>query len=252
MERPNAKASDGFSWYRYPFSAQQTTPASDPSDAAAKAARRAAHEARVAANQAAHPTLALGSPAPDFALPGVDGKIHKLSDYAASPVLAVVFMCNHCPIAQMYEQRVQQMADRLPEQRSSRGRDPGNAPKAMAIAELDSSDISDTFDEMKIRVQYKHLTYPYLYDGDTQEVTQAFGPQTTPHIFIFDKQRHLRYEGRIDNSYRIEMVKTHDAQNAIDALLANKEVPVDAHRSLWMLNQVEGRYLLPNEETRED
>ncbi|MGC1461460.1 MAG: redoxin domain-containing protein, partial [Terracidiphilus sp.] len=91
-----------------PLLGQQTTPAPD---AAAKAARRAAHEARVAANQAAHPTLPLGSPAPDFALPGVDGKIHKLSDYAASPVLAVVFMCDHCPIAQMYEQRVQQMAD---------------------------------------------------------------------------------------------------------------------------------------------
>jgi thiol-disulfide isomerase/thioredoxin len=209
-----------------PLLGQQTTPAPDTSDAAAKAARHAAHEARVAANKAAHPTLALGSPAPDFALPGVDGKIHKLSDYASSPVLAVVFMCNHCPIAQMYEQRVQQMADNYRNKGVAVVAIQGNAPKAMAIAELDSSDISDTPEEMKIRVQYKHLTYPYLYDGDTQEVTQAFGPQTTPHIFIFDKQRHLRYQGRIDNSYRIEMVKTHDAQNAIDALLANKEVPV--------------------------
>ena len=209
-----------------PLFAQQTAPAPGPSDDAAKAARRAAHEARVAANQAAHPTLAIGSPAPDFALPGVDGKIHKLSDYAASPVLVVVFMCNHCPIAQMYEQRVQQMADEYRNKGVALVVIQGNAPKAMAIAELDSSDISDTLDEMKIRVQYKHLTYPYLYDGDTQEVTRAFGPQTTPHIFIFDKQRHLRYEGHIDNSYRIEMVKTHDARNAIDALLANKEVPV--------------------------
>jgi thiol-disulfide isomerase/thioredoxin len=206
-----------------PLLGQQTTPAPD---AASTAARRAAHEARVAANQAAHPTLALGSPAPDFALPGVDGKIHKLSDYAASPVLAVVFMCDHCPIAQMYEQRVQQMADNYRNKGVAVVAIQGNAPKAMAIAELDSSDIGDTLDEMKIRVQYKHFTYPYLYDGDTQEVTRAFGPQTTPHIFIFDKARHLRYEGRIDNSYRIEMVKTRDAQNAIDALLANKEVPV--------------------------
>jgi thiol-disulfide isomerase/thioredoxin len=102
----------------------------------------------------------------------------------------------------------------------------GNAPKSMAIAELDSSDISDTLDEMKIRVQYKHLTYPYLFDGDQQKVTLAFGPNTTPHIFIFDKQRRLRYEGHIDNSYRMELVKTQDARNAIDALLANKEVPV--------------------------
>ena len=58
-----------------------------------------------------HPILALGSPAPDFALPGVDGQTHKLSDYASSPILVVVFTCNHCPIAQMYEQRIQQLAN---------------------------------------------------------------------------------------------------------------------------------------------
>ncbi len=233
-----------------PLLGQQATPASDSSDAAAKAARHAAHEARVAANKAAHPTLALGSPAPDFALPGVDGKTHKLSDYAASPVLAVVFMCNHCPIAQMYEQRVQQMADTYRNKGVAVVAIQGNAPKAMAIAELDSSDISDTFDEMKIRVQYKHLTYPYLYDGDTQEVTQAFGPQTTPHIFIFDKQRHLRYQGRIDNSYRIEMVKTHDAQNAIDALLANKEVPVTQTGPFGCSTKWKDDTYYLNEETR--
>jgi peroxiredoxin len=79
---------------------------------------------------------------------------------------------------------------------------------------------------MKIRVDYKHLRYPYLYDGETQSVTRAYGPQATPHIFIFDKERKLRYEGRIDNSYRMEQVKTQDARNAIDALLAGKEIPV--------------------------
>jgi peroxiredoxin len=102
----------------------------------------------------------------------------------------------------------------------------GNDPKAITIDELDSSDISDTLDEMKIRVQYKHLHYPYLYDGATQAVTRKYSPQATPHVFIFDKDRRLRYEGRMDNSYRIEMVKTQDARNAIDALLANKEVAV--------------------------
>jgi peroxiredoxin len=205
---------------------QQSGLAQEAPDAASQAARRAAHEARVKANEAAHPTLALGSPAPDFALPGVDGKIHKLSDYAASPVLAIVFMCNHCPIAQMYEQRVQQLANDYRDKGAAVVVIQGNAPRSMAIAELDSSDISDTLDEMKIRVQYKHLTYPYLYDGDTQNVTLAFGPKTTPHIFIFDKERRLRYEGHIDNSYRMELVKTQDARNAIDALLAGKEVPI--------------------------
>jgi peroxiredoxin len=173
-----------------------------------------------------HPTLALGSPAPDFSLPGVDGQIHKLSDYASSPVLVVAFTCNHCPIAQMYEKRIQQLATDYKDKGVAVVAIQGNDPQAIRIDELDSSDVSDTLPEMKIRVQYKHLTYPYLYDGDTQKVTRAYGPQATPHVFIFDQQRHLRYEGRIDNSYRTELVKTQDARNAIDALLAHKEVAV--------------------------
>jgi peroxiredoxin len=180
----------------------------------------------IASAEEVHPTLALGSPAPDFALPGVDGQIHKLSDYASSPILVVVFTCNHCPIAQMYEKRIQQLATDYKDKGVAVVAIEGNDPQAIRIDELDSSDLSDTLPEMKIRVQYKHLTYPYLYDGDTQKVTRAYGPQATPHAFIFDQQRHLRYEGRIDNSYRTELVKTQDARNAIDALLAHKEVAV--------------------------
>ena len=180
----------------------------------------------VASAEEVHPILALGSPAPDFSLPGVDGQIHKLSDYASSPILVVVFTCNHCPIAQMYERRIQQLADDYKNKGVAVVAIQPNDPQAIRIDELDSSDMSDTLPEMKIRVQYKHLTYPYLYDGETQQVTRAYGPQATPHVFIFDQQRHLRYEGRMDNSYRIELVKTQDARNAIDALLAHKEVAV--------------------------
>jgi peroxiredoxin len=173
-----------------------------------------------------HPILALGSPAPDFSLPGVDGKTHRLADYAASPILVVVFTCNHCPIAQMYEQRIQQLDVDYRDRGVSVVAIQGNDPQALRIDELDSSDMSDTLDEMKIRVEYQHLRYTYLYDGDTQSVTRAYGPQATPHIFIFDKERKLRYEGRVDNSYRMELVNTRDARNAIDSLLANREVPV--------------------------
>jgi peroxiredoxin len=176
--------------------------------------------------QPAHPIVALGSPAPDFALPGVDGKIHKLSDYAGSPILVVIFTCNHCPIAQMYERRIEQLYEDYGKKGVAVIAIQGNDPKAIRIDELDSSDVSDTLDDMKIRVAYKHLHYPYLYAGDTPSVTSAYGPQATPHVFIFDKTRRLRYQGRFDNSYRIEMVKTHDAQNAIDALLAGKGVAV--------------------------
>jgi len=182
--------------------------------------------ASAAWGQTAHPILAVGSPAPDFVLPGVDGKVHRLADYAASPILAVVFACNHCPISQMYEQRIQQLDDDYRDRGVAVVVIQPNDPKAIRIDELDSSDIGDTLDEMKIRVEYKRLRYTYLYDGETQSVTRAYGPQATPHIFIFDKERKLRYEGRIDNSYRIEQVKTQDARNAVDALLANREVPV--------------------------
>jgi peroxiredoxin len=179
-----------------------------------------------ASAQEIHPILALGSAAPDFALAGVDGQTHRLSDYASSPILVVVFTCNHCPIAQMYERRIQQLANDYKDKGVAVVAIQPNDPQAIQIAELDSSDVSDTLPEMKIRVQYKHLTYPYLYDGDTQRTARAYGPQATPHVFIFDQQRHLRYEGRMDNSYRTELVKTQDARNAIEALLAHKEVAV--------------------------
>ena len=182
--------------------------------------------------QPAHPILAIGSPAPDFELPGTDGSIHRLSDYSSSAVLVVIFTCNHCPIAQMYERRIAQLAADY--------KDPGvsvvaiepNDPQAIRIDELDSSDISDSLEEMRIRAQYKHLTYPYLYDGETQSVTNAYGPQATPHAFVFDRSRRLCYEGRIDNSYRAERVTTHEVRDAIDALLANREVAV-THTSVF-------------------
>lgn len=173
-----------------------------------------------------HPILALGSSAPNFSLPGVDGKIHKLSDYASSPILVVIFTCDHCPIAQMYERRIEQLYEDYGRRGVAVVAIEGNDPNATTIDELDSSDLGDTLEDMKIRVQYKHLHYPYLYDGASQSVTRAYGPQATPHVFVFDKDRRLRYEGRFDSSYRIEKVTTHDAINAIDALLANKAVTV--------------------------
>src|ERR1700743_527667 len=176
--------------------------------------------------QQTHPILALGSPAPGFSLPGVDGKVHKLSDYASSPILVVVFTCNHCPIAQMYEQRIERLYEDYGKKGVAVVAIQPNDPKAIRIDELDSSDISDTLDEMKIRFEYKHWHYTYLYDGDTQAVTRAYGPQATPHVFVFDKDRRLRYEGRMDNNYRKELVKSQDARNAIDAVLGGHDVAV--------------------------
>ena len=176
--------------------------------------------------QQAHPILAIGSAAPDFDLPGIDGSNHKLADYASSPILVVVFTCNHCPIAQMYERRIAQLATDYADRGVSVVAIEPNDPKAITIDELDSSDMSDSLEEMRVRAQYKHLSYPYLYDGETQSVTDAYGPQATPHAFVFDSSRRLRYDGRIDNSYRSELVTTHEVRDAIDALLARREVAV--------------------------
>src|SRR6201993_1785916 len=131
--------------------------------------------------QTSHPILPLGSKASDFALPGVDGKIHKLSDYASSPILVVIFTCDHCPIAQMYESRIEKLYEDYGGKGVAVVAIQGNDPKAIRIDELDSSDVSDTLDDMKTRVAYKHLHYPYLYAGDTPAVTSAFGPRATPH-----------------------------------------------------------------------
>ena len=173
-----------------------------------------------------HPTLALGSSAPDFSLPGIDGNAHKLSDYSASKVLVVVFTCNHCPTAQLYETRIKKLADEYRNRDVSLVAIQPNNPNAIRLDELGYTDVSDSLDEMKIRAAYRHFNFPYLYDGDTQSVARAYGPKATPHVFIFDQDRKLRFEGRVDNSQRESLVKTQDARNAIEALLAGKPVPV--------------------------
>ncbi|HEY1337870.1 MAG TPA: redoxin domain-containing protein [Bryobacteraceae bacterium] len=174
----------------------------------------------------AHPILALGSAAPDFALPGLDGKIHKLADYKDSPFLMVMFLCNHCPTSQLYEGRVKQLVADYKDKGVAFVAIQPNDPKAVLLSELGYTDVSDSPEEMKIRAEYRHFNFPYLYDGETQSVTEAYGAQATPHVFLFDRERKLRYEGRIDNAQRESLVKIHDARDALDAVLAGKPVTV--------------------------
>jgi peroxiredoxin len=179
-----------------------------------------------AADDNAHPALAIGSPAPDFSLPGIDGKTHTLSDYASSQVLAIVFTCNHCPTAQLYETRIKKLVSDYAGKSVAFVAIEPNDPDAVRLDELGYTDVSDSFEEMKIRAEYRHFNFPYLYDGATQAVANAYGPKATPHVFIFDAQRKLRFEGRIDNSQRESLVKTQDTRAAIDALLAGQPVKV--------------------------
>ena len=173
-----------------------------------------------------HPILATGSAAPDFALPGIDGQIHKLSDYQSSPLLMVMFLCNHCPTSQLYEGRVKRLVENYRDKGVAFVAIQPNDPNAVQLSELGYTDVSDSLEEMKIRAEYRHFNFPYLYDGETQSVTRAYGAQATPHVFLFDKDRKLRYEGRIDNAQRESLVKIQDARVALDAILAGKEVAV--------------------------
>jgi thiol-disulfide isomerase/thioredoxin len=173
------------------------------------------------------PGLASGSPAPAFTLPGTDGQVRSLRDYSDRRVLAVVFTSNTCPTSQLYEARIQ----RLHEEYGGKGVavvaiNP-NDPAALHLADLAYTDVGDSLDDMKIRAEHRRLAYPYLSDGGTREATKAFGVTVTPHIFVFDEARALRYQGRIDDNPREEAVTTHDARRAIDALLAGRRVPVE-------------------------
>jgi peroxiredoxin len=171
-----------------------------------------------------NPTLKIGAQAPDFNLMGIDGKKHTLADWKSSPVLAVMFICNHCPASQLYEDRILKMVNDYKAKGVQFIAIQPNSVASLAPHELNFADVDDSLKSMKIHAAFKQFNFPYLYDGDTQEVAHVYGPKNTPHIFIFDKERKLRYEGRIDDAMREDRVKITDARNAIDSLVAGKAV----------------------------
>jgi peroxiredoxin len=178
-------------------------------------------------------TLEIGAQAPDFRLPGVDGKTHRLSEYRRAKVLVIVFTCNHCPTAQAYEGRIAKLAADYKDKGVALVAISPNDPKAVRLDELGYTDLGDSLQEMRIRAKDKGFKFPYLYDGDKQEVSKAYGPVTTPHVFIFDGERKLRYVGRVDDNERHpDQVTSADARNAIEALLAGRPVPVEKTRTV--------------------
>jgi len=171
-----------------------------------------------------HPTLAIGAQAPDFSLQGVDGKIYTLSSFKNSPILVIVFTCNHCPTAQAYEDRVIKLTADYKDKGVAVAAIMPNDPNAIRLDELGYTDMGDSFDEMKLRAKQKHYNFPYLYDGATQSVARAYGPIATPHVFIFDKDRKLCYSGRIDDVEKPgKTPHIQDTRNALNALLASKK-----------------------------
>jgi peroxiredoxin len=190
-------------------------------------------------------TLEIGAPAPDFSLPGIDGRTYHLKDFASARLLLVVFTCNHCPTAQAYEARIAQLHVDYKDKGVALVAISPNDPKAVRLDELGYTDLSDSFEEMKLRAKDHKFAFPYLYDGETQKTALAFGVVATPQVFLFDPERKLRYVGRIDDS-DVKTVTSHDCRNAIEALLAGKPVPVEKTRvfgcsTKWADKQEEAR-----------
>jgi peroxiredoxin len=178
-------------------------------------------------------TLAIGAKAPGFALPGVDGQVHKLSDYDQAKVLVIVFTCNHCPTAQAYEGRIKKLAADFKDKGVALVAISPNDPEAVRLDELGYTDVGDSLEDMKIRAKAAQFNFPYLYDGLDQKVSKAYGPVTTPHVFVFDSERKLRFAGRVDNNERNpDKATSHDTRDAIEAVLAGKPVAVETTRTM--------------------
>ena len=162
-------------------------------------------------------TLELGQPAPDFALPGVGGKTTALADLADAKLLVVAFTCNHCPYVIGSEDRLNALfAD--------------YAPKGVALVCINSNETenhpTDSFDDMVVRAKEKAFAFPYLRD-ESQDVALAYGALRTPHFYLFDAERKLRYTGRMDdNPMTAGEETTHELRDALDDLLAGREVAV--------------------------
>src|SRR5436853_7423812 len=145
------------------------------------------------------PMLKIGAKAPDFNLPGVDGKTYSLKDFASAKILVIIFTCNHCPTAQAYEQRIIKLHDDFKDKGVALVAISPNDPAAIRLDELGYTEYSDSFEEMKLRAKDRGFKFPYLYDGATQETSRAYGVVATPHVYILDQGRTLRYVGRIDD-----------------------------------------------------
>lgn len=163
-------------------------------------------------------TLSIGSPAPDFGLPGVNGKQYSLASFRDAKLLVVVFSCNHCPYVIGSDQRMIRFHADL-------------APRGVAFVAINSNESKDhpedSLEMMVKRAAEQGFEFPYLRD-ETQSVALAYGALRTPHYYVFDGERKLRYTGRMDDSPRSPGAETtHELRDAVEALLEGKRPSVE-------------------------
>jgi peroxiredoxin len=174
-------------------------------------------------------TLKSGDAAPDFTLIGTDGKMHKLAEYTGGEALVVLFTSNHCPTSHSIERRLQRFYEEYKAKGVKLVAINPNHPDGLSKDELGYGEFGDSYEEMKPYAEKNKWTFDYLYDGDKQAIARAYGCLATPHVFVFDKNLKLRYQGRFDDSrfYDDSTVKSKDCQNAVDAILAGKPVTLE-------------------------
>lgn len=157
----------------------------------------------------------VGDKAIDFKLKNVDGKKYSLAGIKDAKGYIVVFTCNHCPFSKAYEDRIIQLHQQY-------------APQGYPVVAINPNDAKvqpdDSFDKMVLRAQEKSFPFLYLYD-QTQEIARTYGATRTPHVFLLDKKRIVRYIGAIDdNAETPSEVKEKYLENAIEALKAGQEI----------------------------
>ena len=168
--------------------------------------------------------LPLGTPAPDFSLPNVDGQMVSLAAAAGPRGTVVMFICNHCPF-------VKHVADQL----AALGRD--YLPRGVGVVAISANDVSahpaDSPEQMVHEAEDRGYAFPYLYD-ESQEVAQAYHAACTPDFFLFDGDKKLVYRGQLDASRPGNDIPVTgaDLRAAIDAVLAGKSVATEQRPSL--------------------
>jgi len=160
--------------------------------------------------------FAVGDAAPEWTdLIGVDDQKHSLSDLADAKAVVVVFTCNHCPVAQAYQDRIIEL--------NADYKDKGVTLVAINVNNIEP----DKLPAMKERAEEKGFEFAYLYDP-SQEIGRAYGATVTPHAFLLDGDRKLAYVGAIDDNMEVDKVEKHYLRDAIDAVLAGSKPEVDS------------------------
>ena len=164
----------------------------------------------------------IGDVAADFTLKNIDGSMVSMKDYKKAKGFIVVFTCNHCPYAKAYEERIIALQNKY-----------GSEYQVIAINPNDAKSYpDDNFESMQVRAKEKGFNFPYLLD-ESQEIAKAYGATKTPHVFLLDKNKVVKYIGAIDDNARdLKSVEEKFLENAIKALDAGKKIDPETTKAI--------------------